>query len=132
MQSRKSSVRTVLSLLLAVVFAIAATPGSMAMPARGAAHHTTAMHAMAMDGMDCSGQAAARACDHMKSHQDQNQGQPCKTMAACLGMLSCFGMGAIDLAKTTPFVAYAEPSIAISHQQITGRTLRPDNPPPIA
>lgn len=122
MRSRKS--RTVLSLLLAGVFAIAAMPGSMAMPAP-----QPAMPAMA--GMEhCAGMAAdtSNPCD--QSHHDQ--GVPCKNMAACLGMLSCFGMGAVDVSSVAAPPAFAEPAVAIAHQTVSGLTLQPDNPPPIA
>ncbi len=88
MWSKASPFRTFISLFVAVVFTIAATPGSMAMPAPKVMDQS-----MSMAGMDCSGKTSAD-CDHMKAHQDQNK--PCKNMAACLGMLNCFGMGAVD------------------------------------
>ncbi len=124
MRSKASPFRALISLFVAVVFAIAATPGSMAMPAPKAASH-----AMSMAGMDCSSKAST-ACDHMKAHQDQ--GKPCKNMAACLGMLNCFGMGAVDFTQLSPLPAMADAAMPIAHQTAAGLTLRPDNPPPIA
>lgn len=124
MRSKASSFRTLVSLFVAVVFAIAATPGSMAMPAPKAMDQS-----MSMAGMDCSGKASSD-CDHMKAHQDQ--GKPCKNMAACLGMLNCYGMGAVDLAPYSPLPMIREAAVPILHQTAAGLTLRPDNPPPIA
>lgn len=123
MWSKASPFRALISLLVAVVFTIAATPGSMAMPAP-----KPMGHAMSMAGMDCAGKAG---CDHMKAHQDQ--GKPCKNMAGCLGMLNCFGMGAVDVgALSSPLPVIAEVAVPILHQTAAGLTLRPDNPPPIA
>lgn len=117
MRSRIPSLRTLVSLFVAVVFAIAVTPGSMAMPAPS--------HTMKMD---CATMAAS--CDHMKSHKDQ--GKPCKSMAACFGMLSCFGMAAMDTAQSVRHPVTFDVHVVIGHQTVSGRTLQPDNPPPIA
>ncbi len=123
MWSKASPFRALTSLLVAVVFTIAATPGSMAMPAP-----KTMDQSMSMAGMDCSGKAG---CDHMKAHQDQ--GKPCKNMAACLGMLNCFGMGAVDVGvASSALPVITEAAVPILHQTVAGLTLRPDNPPPIA
>jgi hypothetical protein len=109
--------RSLISLLVAVVFAIAATPGSMAMPVP---------HAMKMD---CASMSAP-SCDHMKSHKDQ--GKPCKNMAVCLGMLSCFGMAAIATQHFTfSSVAMSERPLAL-RQIVHGLTIPPDDRPPIA
>jgi uncharacterized protein involved in copper resistance len=124
MRSKASPFRTLISLFVAAVFTIAVMPGSMAMPAPKAADH-----AMSMTGMDCSGKNSAD-CDHMKAHQDQ--GKPCRNMAACLGMLSCFGMGAIETAQVSYLPALADVAPAIVQQATSGLTLIPDNPPPIA
>lgn len=117
MLSRSSSLRSLISLFVAVVFAIAVTPGSMAMPAP---------HAMKMD---CASMVAP-SCDHMKPHKDQ--GSPCKGMTACLGMLNCFGMAALDITHVERLPITFDVHVAISHQTVSGLTLQPDNPPPIA
>lgn len=117
MRSRILSLRSLVSLFVAVVFAIAVTPGSMAMPAPQTMK------------MDCASMAAP-SCDHMKSHKDQ--GKPCKSMAVCLGMLNCFGMAAVDIAPVARLPVTFDVHVAISHQAVSGLTLTPDNPPPIA
>lgn len=118
MRSRIPSLRTLVSLFVAVVFAIAVTPGSMAMPAPQQTMK-----------MDCASMAAP-SCDHTKSHKDH--GSPCKSMAACLGMLNCFGMAAVDVAPAARLPMTSDVHVAISHQTLSGLTLTPDNPPPIA
>jgi hypothetical protein len=117
MRSRIPFLRSLISLFIAVVFAIAVTPGSMAM---------TAPQTMKMD---CASMAAP-SCDHMSSHKDQ--GKPCKNMAVCLGMLSCFGMAAVDVAHVVRLPVTFDVHVTISHQTLSGLTLTPDNPPPIA
>jgi hypothetical protein len=121
MRLRHKSWRTVISLLVALVFAIAATPGSMAMPA--AQNHVMSQMA------DC-GAGKAMHCDHMKSGHEM-PGKPCKNMAACLGMLNCFGMGFVDFVQPEVQVPSRASAMAFTHQTVTGLTLRPDNPPPI-
>jgi hypothetical protein len=121
MRSKQGSFRALVSLFVAVVFAVAATPGSMAMPAAGQHGMNAAM------AMDCS---AATACDHMMKPGSE-QGQPCKNMAVCLGMLACFGMAAVDTPAMLPLPAPANDQMAIAHQNVSGLTLRPENPPPI-
>lgn len=117
MRSKQSPFRTFISLFVAVVFAISVTPGAMAMPAS---------HAM---NMDCSSMAAP-SCDHMKA--DKEQGKPCKNMALCFGMLGCYGMAALDIAHVAPLPPTADAPVAIAVQHVSGLTLQPDNPPPIA
>jgi len=118
-------VRTWISLVIAVVFAIAAMPGSMAMPAPKPASHAMTMSG-AMSGMhECCAHVAP-----MKAHPDG--GKPCKNMAMCFGMMTCYGMGAVDTAVTTAPMLRQTVLVAIVHQSVTGLTLRPDNPPPIA
>jgi hypothetical protein len=124
MKLGKCPVRTWISLVIALVFAIAAMPGSMAMPApvSHASHSTASVK-------DCSGQGQS-PCEHMKAHKDQ--GKPCKNMAICLGMMNCFGMGAVDVAIAAVPVLLQDMPVAVSHQTVTGLTLTPVNPPPIA
>jgi hypothetical protein len=118
--------RTWISLVIALVFAIAAMPGAMAMPAPT----SHASHSMAVASVkDCCAQGQS-PCQHMKAHKDH--GKPCKNMVICLGMLNCFGMGAIDVAAAAPPVLLQDMPVAISHQTVSGLTLTPDNPPPIA
>ncbi len=109
--------RSLISLFVAMVFAIAVTPGSMAMPASQPMK------------MDCSSMAAS-SCDHMNMQKEH--GKPCKNMTVCLGMLSCFGMAAVTVAHITPEVVVLDMRVAIGHQTPGGLTLQPDNPPPIA
>jgi hypothetical protein len=113
MRSRIASLRALVSLFVAVVFVIAVTPGSMAMPAPQQTMQ-----------MDC----AAMPCD--QSHKDR--GKPCKSMVVCFGMLSCFGMAAIATEHFTfSKSAIAERALAL-HQIVSGLTIPPDDRPPIA
>ena len=121
MRPRKFSLRSLISALVAVVFAIAAEPGVMAMPAPQAAKHTMTM--------DCSGKAAL-GCNHMKPQKDP--GTPCKNMAVCAGMLNCFGMAAVAVEHPSFLTAAGRASVHVVQQTALGRTLQPDNPPPIA
>ncbi|MDE2134636.1 MAG: hypothetical protein KGJ49_08555 [Alphaproteobacteria bacterium] len=102
---------------MAMVFAIAAEPGTMAMPAPKPAAMASMSH-------------ASPACGHM--NQQKNQRSPCKGMSVCLGMLNCFGMAVIaaeyPLLPTTAVYATAP----YFQQTASGLTLQPDNPPPIA
>lgn len=125
MWSRNESWRAVLSLFVAVVFAIVATPGSMAMPS---APQNMQSHMQMMAG-DC----AKMHCDHMKSMKSagKEQGKPCKNMVACLGMLSCYNMAAVDFSMPQAFVPSRDAPVAFSHQSVSGLTHQPDNPPPI-
>jgi hypothetical protein len=126
MRSKRSLSRGVLSALLALVFFVAAMPGSMAV-----AH--MAKPASPVMTMTCCGDAqmSPSPCDHMKVHQDQDQGKPCKNMAQCLGMLNCFGMGAVALAMPVVMMPSRDAPIAFAHQRVAGFDLQPDNPPPI-
>jgi hypothetical protein len=118
MRSRISSLRSLISLFVAVVFAIAVTPGSMAMPAPQQTMK-----------MDCASMSAP-SCDHMKSHKDQ--GKPCKNMAVCLGMLSCFGMAAIATQHFTFSRLAMNERPLVLRQIVSGLTIPPDDRPPIA
>ena len=125
MGSEKASWRVVLSLLVAVVFAVAA----MAMPAQVPNNHAK------MD--DCAQHAKAmHCCDHdsgLKSADKHMPGKdsPCKNMAACLGMLSCFSMAAVDFVVPQALVPPRDAPVAFAHQTVSGLTHRPDHPPPI-
>jgi hypothetical protein len=126
MKTENRLVRTWISLVIAVVFAIAAMPGSMAMPAPKPMSMSHAAHAMSAD---CSAHEQA-PCDHMKAQK--NDGKPCKNMAMCLGLLSCYGMGAVDVAVAAAPVLLETVPVEFVSQTISGLTLTPDNPPPIA
>ncbi|GAA0533804.1 hypothetical protein GCM10008941_11580 [Rhizomicrobium palustre] len=85
--------------------------------------------------------AAMHHCDHMQmmkaghdcaQHKTKEQGSPCKNMAACMGVLGCFGVVAIDFVQVHAFVPARGAAVAITHQSVQGLSLRPDNPPPIA
>lgn len=109
--------RGLIGALVALVFAIAAEPGAMAMPAQ---------RPMAMD---CAHHAAP-PCNHMKPLKEQ--GTPCKGMTMCLGMFSCFGMTAVaikDIAPANGTVQILAPRL---DESAHGLTYPPDNPPPIA
>src|SRR3974390_3459966 len=80
---RKPTLRRLISAFVALVFAVAVVPGSMAMPAPQSAKHQS---------MDCMAKTAPD-CDHMKPVKEQ--GAPCKNMQVCMGMLGCFGMAAV-------------------------------------
>lgn len=126
MRFRSISPRALLSLLVAVVFAIAAEPGAMAMPQP----HKMAMPTMEMAAMTACGMQADAGCDHMKPQKSEQS--PCKSMAVCMGLLSCFGIAAI--AADHPFVADAPARLSLlrAYQPGFGLTVPPDNPPPIA
>lgn len=124
MRSAKLQLRAVVSAFVALVFAIAATPGSMAMPQ---AQSSPAHSVMAMP---CgSAEMTGHPCDHMKPVKEQ--GTPCKSIGQCLGMLACYGMGAV--AWTIPVLPVPERDVlvAFAHQRGTGLVPQPDNPPPI-
>jgi hypothetical protein len=134
MRVGNSRARSWIAIAVALVFAIAAMPGSMAMPGRAPmpAPVSHAAHAMLMSGgsmTDCSGHEQT-PCDHMKTQK--HQGTPCKNAGACMGMLSCFAMGAFDTVAATPPVLLQDNAVAVSHQTVSGLTPSPDNPPPIA
>ncbi len=121
MRLRKFSLRGLIGALVAAVFVIAAEPGVMAMPAPQAAKHIMTM--------DCAGQATP-GCDHMKSQKEH--GTPCKNMAICVGMMSCFGMAAIPADVASLRTAAEKAPAHFVQQTPSGLTLQPDNPPPIA
>ena len=115
--------RTWIAIAVALVFAIAAMPGSMAMPApQPMSHASHAMAAMA----DC----CAQPSDHMKTEKQPNK--PCKDMAVCFGMLSCFGLAALPVATTAVTKTVADRSRPAAPQFLSGQTIPPDDPPPIA
>ena len=121
--------RAFVSALVALAFLVAATPGSMAMPQPV----KSAAHTMAMPDDGSSGQAGY-CCDHMKADPAKGQpgqNQPCKTMAICLGMLSCFGMGAVDLTVPLLLMPPRDAPMGFVHDRVSGLAHRPDNPPPI-
>jgi len=105
---------------VALVLVLAAMPGSMAMPASQPMPH--AMAAMA----DC----CAQQSDHMKTEKQPDK--PCKDMAVCFGMLSCFGLAALPIASTAVTKTVADRSRPAAPQFLSGRTVPPDDPPPIA
>lgn len=115
-------VRTWISLVLAVVFAIAAMPGSMAMPSPKPNSHTMG-HAMA--GMDCCQHAAPAKAP--KSDND-----PCKSMSVCFGVMACFGLAALPVASPTVLKFAATRSLPMPYQSVSGLSIPPDDPPPIA
>jgi hypothetical protein len=108
-----------ISAFVAVVFAIAAEPGVMAMPA-------PAKNIMTMSCAD----EAMPGCDHMKVPKDH--GTPCKNMALCAGMMSCFGMAAIVVDHPLLRTRSKQTAVHFIPQTTLGLTLQPDNPPPIA
>ncbi len=115
MRTRKLSLRAFLSALLAVVFVLATEPGVMAMPA-------PAKHTMTMNCADMAG------CDHMKLPKDKDA--PCKNMALCSGMMSCFGMTAVAVQMPALRTIVIGSSVHVVPQSLLGLTLQPDNPPP--
>lgn len=112
MWSRKHSLRTLISALLAALFVIAVEPGAMAMPSL---HH--AMSA------SCSG----GACRQMPPEAPG----PCKNMTVCAGMLGCYGTAVVtpDI-LCVPRLTAGLPAVPL-HQAVSGLTLTPDDPPPI-
>ncbi len=119
MRPRIFSLRALISAFVAVVFAIAAEPGVMAMPAPQPVKHSMTMV--------CADEAMP-GCDHMKLPKDN--GTPCKTMAVCAGMMSCFGMAAVATDLPLLRTASIGASVHVVPQTLLGLTLQPDNPPP--
>lgn len=126
MGTRKSSWRGVLCLFVAVVFAIAAMPGSMAMPAAADASQMAHKH-MAQTAM------AMPCCDHTgKKPAEKTPSDPCKHMAVCFGIMGCYGLAALpQVALALPAIAPGDTVIA-PHHSISGLTIPPDDRPPIA
>jgi hypothetical protein len=127
MRLRKSPVRAVVSVLLALVFFVAVLPGAMAMPTPQNAMSHSAMSPNAMSN-DCMASAASH-CDHMKPVKAP--ASPCKNMQVCAGMLGCFGLAAVVHDAVTPFVAVADERVPDRHQTLVGLTAPPDDRPPI-
>jgi hypothetical protein len=118
----RRQVRRWISLVIALVFAIAAMPGSMAMPApKPVPHHAM----MAMDGAhgDCCGEPVKAP---------KSQDDPCKSMSVCFGMLACYGMAAVHPAAVVMATADIAAPPMIRHQSVSGLSIPPDDPPPIA
>jgi hypothetical protein len=109
--------RAVISALVAAVFVLAAEPGVMAMPAAQPVQHHMTMSCADMPG-----------CDHMKLPKNA----PCKNMALCAGMMSCFGMAAIVVDHPLLRTMSKQAAVHFHPQTTLGLTLQPDNPPPIA
>jgi hypothetical protein len=118
MRFRAQYLRTLVSLVVAVAFAIAVTPGSMASVVPQSAKMES--HAM-----------APSHCNHMKPQTPKEQGKPCKNLA-CLGMLGCFGMAAVAT-PTHVLSAPAPDEVSIASFALeSGLTVPPDVPPPIS
>lgn len=124
MTSGNRLVRTWISLVIAVVFAIAAMPGSMAM---SAPKPTSSAAPMMMSGMH-------ECCDHAeKAPQSQDKSQdPCKSMAVCFGLLSCYGLAALPFTAVAMADKTADTVPMLRHQSVSGLSIPPDDPPPIA
>jgi hypothetical protein len=117
MRSRTFSWRSLLAAFVAAAFAIAVVPGSMAMPA------PQTMQA------DCQHHHTMPA-GHIK--QPRSHDTPCKGMAMCLGMFSCFGLSAVaDHPAVVTKVQQYRP-VAGADEASPGMSYPPDNPPPIA
>ncbi len=121
MWTKVLTLRSLLTVLLAVVVAFAVEPVAVAMPV----HH----HAATMQGMNCDSPA-------MKCHQEmlkKERSAPCKNMAKCFGMLSTAPLTAIP---QSALVVVAPTRDANQTWRINnvgpGITLGPDYPPPIA
>lgn len=118
MWRKKPEIRSLISVWLALVFAIAVMPGSMAMPAHNATQHS----------MDCAS-ASTHHCDHIKPANEQ--GSPCKNMQVCMGMFGCLGMAALAHDAVPPVLAIAAVHPHHLYQTRTGLTFPPDGRPPI-
>lgn len=117
MRLRKLSLRALTSVFVAMVFAIAAEPGAMAMPAPKPAAMASMAH-------------AAPACDHMNQQKDQRT--PCKGMSFCLGMLACYGMAALTVDYAVPVQTAGYSPAPHLNQTAPSLNHPPENPPPIA
>jgi hypothetical protein len=111
--------RTWIAAAVALVFTIAAMPGAMAMPVAPASHVMTGMN-------DCCGQMGAP----IKSGKEQNS--PCKDMAVCFGMMSCYGIAALPIVSIAVVQAPQRNAPPVVSQPVSGLTVPPDDPPPIA
>jgi hypothetical protein len=119
MWSRKPNLRGLIGAFMALVFAVAVMPGSMAMPApQSATHHS----------MDCMA-GMSMHCDHAKPVKEQ--GSPCKNMQVCMGMLGCFGLAAVVLDNALPPVVASDVRVPDLQRTSAGLTLPPNDRPPI-
>ncbi len=120
MRINRRSLPGFLHTLVALAFVLALQPGAMAMPAPHAANPVMAMDQMPM----------AAPHDRMPSHG--KQGTPSKQAGPCLGMLVCYGMAM--LAAGCPVFAKVSTPMRVAHFQdsVSGLTIEPDSPPPIA
>lgn len=125
------NVRTCLSLMIALVFLIAATPGSMAMPTVPVSHDASASPAMAaMDCCDHAAQSPSKQAPSNKADTDQNS--PCKNTAGCLGLLGCAGLAAVPTGHVAMPVLATGAATSWRNQSANGLSVPPDDPPPIA
>ena len=116
MRSRKFTWRSLVAALVAAAFAIAAEPGSMAMPAPQTMQ------------MDCQHHHAAPAA-HAKLPKDH--GSPIKGLAMCFGMFSCFGLSAVMALPSVAASVQQQHPVAGADESSPGLTHPPANPPPI-
>jgi len=121
MRVNRRFLREILCALVAVAFAIAVQPGAMAMPDGHMAAHTVAAA------------AAHAAMSECPMAQSGKQGLPAKQAPPCLGMLVCYGM-AVLAAHYPAFKGVSAPVLRMPHSQaaVSGLTITPDSPPPIA
>lgn len=117
MWSSKCSRRALLSLFVALVFAIAAMPGSMAMPVPT---KETGQQGQARQKMHC----------HDMVPQQKAPQKACK--GACLGMLTCYGMGVLPAWSVDLFIATESHAAIFAYNSVSGLTIPPDDRPPIA
>jgi hypothetical protein len=115
MSRKPSLLRSLIGVFLALVFVVAAQPGTMAMPASGPA----AMANASMPG-----------CDHMQPLKEKEPSH--KNTAFCPGMLVCYGMAAVAVEYAAP-MQFAVFSPAPQFERAApGLAHPPENPPPIA
>jgi hypothetical protein len=107
--------------LVAAIFALAAQPGAMAMPAAPSSFMSMPDSAMTDSAMP--------GCDGMSLHKG---GAPAKDGAPCMGMLSCYGIFALDL---QPVFFRSPAADLVAHRPDSmspGLSHSPEIPPPIA
>ena len=114
-QKHRLSAR-LLCAIVAVIFALAAQPGAMAMPAAPSS-------SMSMPD------SAMPACGGMSLHKD---GAPAKRGAPCLGMFPCYCIAALDL---QPIIFRSPAAHPVAHHldnMPSGLSRSPEIPPPIS
>jgi hypothetical protein len=117
MERKMGSWRIAVSLFVALVFAIAAMPGSMAISAP-------------MAQLSWQGEVGQPMSCHDMAPQPKVPQKACK--GVCLGMLTCYGMGVLPVWGAEILPPSECCSVIYAHNSVSGLSIPPDDRPPIA